>query len=594
MDVFVASTRVRLQDSDLLGEGGEARVFRWKDRAVKVFHPVDPANAPESRVRAVKLEKLAFFPTGLPANVLGPLELVTDQRGDVIGFVMQALVDVDDAGRLAQRKFRENAISNDVVMTMFRELAQTLRSLHARKVIVGDLNDGNVLVQPASQRVFLIDADSMQFSGLACAVGHERFLDPRLYGVDLSKGSRFDEGTDWYAFAVMLFSSLLYVHPFGGTHAKWNTMLRRAEARHPVMKDDVVLPRVAASWKTLSDDALHWFSQTFEKDVREAPTKPVLQQSWSTCSCGVTHARPLCPVCHALGPLATKPAVRVKGRCTAKILFETSGRVLAASMQGGVRYVFEEQGVVRREDGAVVLNRPLLPQERIGLAGASTWVVSSRGAMERHANGQLVERAQTGVRSSEPTFASATAVTYRTENEWLIEQGTGTRVGQVLEGQTWLWTGERLGLGFYRAGGVTVAFLLRSGRAGVKQLSGIRWTGRVVSADAVFDARYGLLSVTAEVNGKDVVHRWLISEDGAVVATSVGGRSGHAALLGGRVVIGSDDGLLAMKLDSGVLVEAACFADTQPFVSAQDELLPQSDGSLVVVTSKDLVQLSLS
>ena len=142
MDVFVASTRVRLQDSDLLGEGGEARVFRWKDRAVKVFHPVDPANAPESRVRAVKLEKLALFPTGLPANVLGPLELVTDQRGDVIGFVMQALVDVDDAGRLAQRKFRENAISNDVVMTMFRELAQTLRSLHARKVIVGDLNDG--------------------------------------------------------------------------------------------------------------------------------------------------------------------------------------------------------------------------------------------------------------------------------------------------------------------------------------------------------------------------------------------------------------------------------------------------------------------
>jgi hypothetical protein len=38
----------------------------------------------------------------------------------------------------------------------------------------------------------------------------------------------------------------------------------------------------------------------------------------------------------------------------------------------------------------------------------------------------------------------------------------------------------------------------------------------------------------------------------------------------------------------------AVFSDTQPFVSAQDELLPQSDGSVVVVTSKELVQLSLS
>jgi hypothetical protein len=594
MDVFIAGTRVRLKDSDLLGEGGEARVFRWKDRAVKVFHPVDAANVAEARVRATKLEKLATFPTGLPPNVLGPLDLATNQKGDVVGFVMNALEGVDDAGRLSNRRFREPAVPNDAVMAIFRGLESTLRALHARQVIVGDLNDGNVLVRATSREAFLIDADSMQFGGLACAVGHERFLDPRLYGVDLSAAPRFDEGTDWYAFAVMLFSSLLYVHPYGGTHPKLGTLLRRAEARHPVMKDDVVLPRVAASWKTLSDDALHWFGRTFADDVREAPAASVLQQTWSTCACGVTHARPVCPSCHTLGPLATKPALRVKGRCTAKWSFETKGRVLAAAAQGGVKYVFEEDGLVRREDGAVVLNRPLLPTERVGLAGASTWVVSARGAMERHEHGRLVERAQTGLRGAEPTFASAAAVTYRTENEWLIEQGSGSRVGQVLEGQTWLWTGERLGLGFYRAGGVTVAFQLRSGRAGLKQLAGVHWKGRVVSAAAVFDAKHALLTVTAELDGKDLVHRWLVDEDGVVLARSTSSRQGNAALLGGRVVLGTDDGLVALKVDSGVLVEAACFADTQPFVSAQDELLPQSDGSIVVVTPNELVQLSLS
>ena len=47
MDVFFANTRVRLKDSDLLGEGGEARVFRWKDKAVKIFHPIDAANVAE-------------------------------------------------------------------------------------------------------------------------------------------------------------------------------------------------------------------------------------------------------------------------------------------------------------------------------------------------------------------------------------------------------------------------------------------------------------------------------------------------------------------------------------------------------------------
>jgi hypothetical protein len=594
MDVFLGSTRVRLKDSDLLGEGGEARVFRVKDRAVKIFHPLDPNDAVARRVRAAKLEKLERFPTGLPPNVLGPLELALDGNGTLTGFSMQLVEGADDAGRLTQRRYRAQHVQNERVLELFCGLEKTVRALHARQVIVGDLNDGNVLVRPASREVFLIDADSMQFDGQACAVGHERFLDPRLYGVDLSAGPRFDEASDWYAFAVMLFSSLLYVHPYGGTHGKLTTLLRRAEARHPVMRDDVLLPRAAESWKTLADDALHWFSTIFEKGERTPPPEQVLEQRFSTCACGTVHARPVCPSCHAMGPLATKPAVRVKGRCTAKIVFETKGRLLAAAMQGGLKYLFEEGGAVMREDRSVVLSRPLLSQERVGLAGPSTWIVSARGSMERHLGGKLVERAQTGLRGSEPVFACSTTATFRTEHEWLIEQGSGARVGQLLEGQTWLFTGERLGLGFYRAGGLTVAFLLRVGSAGLKQLPSIRWAGRLIDATASFDARHALLSVTTELHGHDVVRRWLIAEDGAVIASCSNGRAGHAALLGGRVLLGSDEGLVALKADSGVLVEAACFTDTQPFLSAQDELLPMSDGSVVVVTSKELVHLSLS
>lgn len=593
MDVFLDGQKVKLKDADLLGEGGEARVFRHRDLAVKIFHAIDPKDATGLIVRAAKVEKLRRFPK-VPETVLGPLQLALDARGDVLGFAMKALEDVEDAGRLSNRKFREQFADHTAVLELFRRLGETLGALHGAKVIVGDLNDGNVLVRPATREVFLIDADSMQFGGIPCAVGHERFLDPRLYGVDLSTAPRFDEGSDWYAFGVMLFSSLLFVHPFGGTHPKLATMLRRAEARHSVMKHDVLLPRAAASWKTLSDEALHWFSATFDGDQRLPPPSAVLEQRFSTCACGVVHSRTVCPSCHVLGPLATRPAVRVKGRCTAKVIFETKGRVLAAAMQGGVKYLFEEAGIVRREDGAVVLERPLLAQERVGLAGASTWLASARGGLERIVNGKTTERAQTGVRVSEPMFACSAAAAFRTEHEWLIEQGTGMRVGQILEGQTWLFTGERLGLGFYRAGGVTVAFLLRVGRAGLKQLPTVRFSGRLISAHAAFDATHAVLSVVTESNGRDVVQRWLLSENGEVLGSCVGGRPGHAALLGGRVLIGSDEGLVALKLDSGVLVEAACFSDTQPFVSAQDELLPQSDGSVVVVTSKELVQLSLS
>jgi hypothetical protein len=593
VDVFLSSGRVRLSDADLLGEGGEARVFRHQGRAVKVFHPVSAQDPVGRAARATKLEKLARFPSGLPPTVLGPEELVRSARGEVLGFVMR-LVQADDAGRLAQRRFREGRVSNDEVTRLFGRLASVLGRLHARGVVVGDLNDGNVLVPLDGSGPFLIDADSMQFGGLPCVVGHERFLDPRLYGVELSTAPRFEPGTDWFALAVMLFSSWLYVHPFGGTHGKLATLLRRAEARHSVLRDDVVLPRVAASWKTLPDEALHWFRGVFEADVRSPPPEGLWRTAFTTCRCGVEHARPACPVCHALGPLATRPAVRVKGRCTARVLRQTTGRVVAAAQQGGVRFVIEEDGVLRREDGSLVAERPLEAGARVAIAGASTWLSDRRGGLTRVEQGRVVERAQTGVAPHGPVLAAATQTLYRTEHEWLIDQVTGARVGQVLEGQTWLWTGERLGLGFYRAGGVTVAFLLKTGRAGLKQLSGVGWSGRLVSAHAAFDSTHALLTVTTETAGRDVVHRWLVSEAGEVLAVGHEGRPGHGALLNGRVVIGTDAGLVSLGVSSGVLVEGTCFSDTQPFVSAQDELLPQSDGSLVVVGARDVLQLSLS
>ena len=595
MDVYLSGKRVRVSDTDLLGEGGEARVYRLGAAALKLFHPAQDRLA--QQLLDQKLLKLAQFPKGLPAAVMSPMELATDKAGRVVGYTMPLVPGAEDFGRLAQRKWRVGMVSNAGLTAVFRELHSLVEGLHAARVVIGDFNDGNVLFCPSLQpsaQVALIDADSMQFGGFPCPVGHERFLDPRLYGVDLSTAPRFDDGSDWYAFAVLLFQSLLSVHPFGGTHAKLPTLLRRAEARHSLMKSDVVVPRLAVPPKVLPDDLLHWFLAVFEKDARQTFPSSLLQLSWTTCTCGLEHARAVCPECRALGPLVTRQVLRSQGRCTARTAFETYGRVLHAVMQGGLRYLAEENGTLRREDGTIISTQLSGAHRRYGIAGPVTWIADGEGHVEKWQADRLVERTQTSLRHHWPVLASATTATYRQEQAWLIEQHSGARVGQVLEGQTWLWTGERLGLGFYRAGGLTVSFLTRVGKAGLKQLAGITWSGRIIDADAVFDAKHALLTVVCADGGKDTVHRWLIDEAGVVLARSSGGVAGHAALLSGRVVLATDGGLVAMKNDSGVLIEAMQFQDTQPFVSAGDELLPNADGSLFVVGARDITQLTLN
>ncbi len=522
MELSLGGQRLKLTDQDLLGEGGEARVFRWKDLAVKVFHPVPKGDPLAARVRDQKWAKLQGFPAGLPAQVIAPVGLVTEKRGGPVGYAMQAVTGAEDFARLSQRSWRQGVVPNAGVSRLFERLADTLTALHQAQVVAGDLNDGNVLFR--GDEVFLIDADSMQFAGLPCPVGHERFLDPRLYGVDLVAAPRFDAGTDWYAFTVMLFSSLLYVHPFGGTHGKLPTLLRRAEGRHSVLRPDVTVPRTAARRDVLPDDALHHFTQVFEHDLRAPPPPSVLQLPWTKCSCGLEHARAACPECKVLGPLLTRPVLKSHGRCIARIAFETRGRVLATAMQGGLRYLAETDGVLHREDGTVVRRGPLEPGQAFGLSGAATWVADRQGRVERIENGQVVEVARTSVRGVTPVLAAASSVAYRQEGEWLVEGFSGLRVGQVLEGQTWLWTGERLGLGFYRAGGFTLAFLLRTGHAGLKRLEGVTWTGRVVDAHAIFDARHALLTVVTETQREG---------DGAPLAVRRDRRAARAAAKAG-------------------------------------------------------------
>jgi hypothetical protein len=303
--VYLNGKRLRLEDRDLLGTGGEGSVFRAGDRAIKVFF-----EANDQRAR-----KLAAFPAGLPARVVGPLALCADAKGNTVGYAMRALDGAVDLHRLGQRKWRQGAMTANEVLALFRELLATVGALHARGVVVGDLNDGNVVLTPAPTggwEPWFIDADSMQFADFPCTVAHERFLDPRLYGVDLAHARRaLSPESDAYALAVLLFSSLLFVHPYGGAHASYPTLLRRAEARHSVLRGDVKLPHAALRPEVLSDDALAWFADVFDRDARALLPPFLLEPRFVTCRCGAEHARRACPMCTVA--VAVPAAVRTFG-----------------------------------------------------------------------------------------------------------------------------------------------------------------------------------------------------------------------------------------------------------------------------------------
>ena len=581
MHVVIENERVSLEDGALLGQGGEGRVYRLGTRAVKVFHATPQEKA----------AKLAAFPRGLPRGVVAPIHLAHDPKSHaVVGYTMDLVVGAIDALRLGSRRFRQGAIRNAEVSVFLRRLHALIGELHARGVTVGDLNDGNVVF--TGTQPWMIDTDSMQFDGHACTVAHERFLDPRLYGKDLTRGPAFDTGSDWYAFAVLAFASLLFVHPYGGTHPSYPTMLRRAEAAHSVLRSDVAYPRAASPFGILPDATLDAFTRTFDQGARDVFPLAALASPWAVCACGVEHARARCPVCTAQVQVPVALS-REAGGVRATRVFQCKGRILAAVFQGALLHVHaDEAGTIRREDGAVV---PVAatPTARFAIVGPSTWV---------HDAGVLthVVRGEIRARIDATTFDAGPAGTFYAAGDWLHDALASTRVGQVLGNTTWLRVGGGFGVGFYRAGRITVAFVVSAAR-GMRRVALPPIDGRLVDATATFDDTRVLLGLATEKDGHRTHSLTLVDDGGAVLARASGAPESRpllASITGkcmakGAILSATDDGLLLARPDLAAesFVEVKTFADARDFVADGLDILAGPQGSVYLVHTDEIVQL---
>ncbi len=330
MEIFLGARRLRVRPQMAIGKGGEADVYDLGDgRALKLFkgerHP-DLAGQPLEQAAArarldLQQRKLPAFPLSLPAEVIAPDELARNARGAIAGYAMRLVSNAEPLLRFAEPAFRNAGATSARVAAIFTALHNTLAALHRHQVLLGDLNDLNILV-PAGGAPLLIDADSFQFGGFPCLTFTERFLDPRLAGASAAQlvpAAPYDLASDWFAFAALLVQSLLCVGPWGGTHRpRGNGQLvpqrRRALERVSIFRDEVQLPRAALPRESLPDELLHQFLLTFERDERRPLPLPLLEQlAFQRCaSCGLEHARAVCPRCHphAAAPLHRLVATR--------------------------------------------------------------------------------------------------------------------------------------------------------------------------------------------------------------------------------------------------------------------------------------------
>ncbi len=207
-----------------LGKGGEGTVYELAGNASQVLKVY---TEPLAEKKARKLGIMAaMYNSHIEEYAAWPADVVTDNRNMVAGFVMKKLVDYYPLHMLFSPMDRKKIFPDkgyNFLVHVARNLAAAFQSLHSAGLVVGDVNEGNILVN-ARGMVAFIDCDSFQLKDgdgyHFCEVGVPRYTPPELLANTSFANVMRTANTDSFSMAILIFQLLfLGRHPFAGKNS---------------------------------------------------------------------------------------------------------------------------------------------------------------------------------------------------------------------------------------------------------------------------------------------------------------------------------------------------------------------------------------
>lgn len=613
--VEISGQVMSLGARDFVGQGGEAEIYRLPDqRVAKIFkndrHRDLKGNPTEQQGARRRLEimqhKLPNFPQNLPLNVVAPVDLIRDKNGVIIGYVMPFIEGADLLKHLTERNFREQQVLGiSDVLPIMRDLHATVTGIHRAGVVIGDFNYLNVLFKALSpgQKIWLIDADSMQWGPYNCIAYTQEFVDPLLCdpqasGMQLIRPH--NKASDWYAFAIMLMRIALYVGPYGGIYRPKDAGRRILPATRPlhrvtVFDAEVAYPKPAIPYRQLPSGVLDYLQETFMRDLREPfPVSLLDDNSWSGKTVQIA--------------TVLQPPTTIHGNVMAMVAFETTGRIVTANIQNGRLLVLHHKDhAYFREDGSKVIDGAYDHDLRYRLQRETT-LLAKQGQLIAITDGNISTHRVDSF-SSLPMFDANEKYYYWLENGVLKRSDTlvGERtIGDVLPDRSMFWVGRDFGFGLWYAGALQQAFVFNANTKGINSTVQIEHiSGQLVNATAVFADDIAWFLVEYQDNGQSCRYCAVVNSKGQLLAQiTVSDPSeehwlysihGHVAV-GNMLFSATDQGIVSVRADSSSLA-TTIFTDTASIVTNASKLLALVENkqiTIMVINDQQVIRLSIN
>lgn len=301
-----------------LGRGGEGTVYELQNHSAIVLKKY---NEPLTQEKINKLQLMVSMRSNdIEAYAAWPADLVFDANGTICGFVMKKLTGYVPLHMIFSPMDRKKLFPDkgyNFLVHVARNLATAFYKLHEAGLIIGDVNEGNILIN-SSGLVAFIDCDSFQVKGadnyFFCEVGVPRYTPPELLKERSFENVIRTVNTDSFSLAILIFQLLfLGRHPFAGKNKSAadideETAIRKQEFAYSLdnKKKKLFPPNDSFSITNLPTPLVTLFHSAFETDLRPAPGEWIknldaLLAEMITCTASRLHTYPSqmseCPWC---------------------------------------------------------------------------------------------------------------------------------------------------------------------------------------------------------------------------------------------------------------------------------------------------------
>jgi len=220
-NIFFDNKNNQIILNEKIGSGGEGDIYSIEGVTSKVAKLYKANKLTSNKITKISLlvEKQLGFP-----GICIPTSVLNNSTGTV-GYIMTK-ADGKDLGKTVfikpqLEKYFPMWTRKDLV-SLCISIIKKIKFLHEHKIIIGDINQFNILV--TENENYFVDTDSYQVNNFPCPVGTIYFTAPEIQGKDYKSFLRtYDQ--EYFALATLVFMILLpgkapYAYQGGGNPAE--------------------------------------------------------------------------------------------------------------------------------------------------------------------------------------------------------------------------------------------------------------------------------------------------------------------------------------------------------------------------------------